>query len=77
MDSAILFTLMTWTLGILATAVVGLIIWFVLKIVSQVESLKDLVTGPGESHERRIGRLEDWKEMVSPPHNHGSKGTRI
>lgn len=64
MDSSTLFSLMTWTLLTLATTVVGLIIYFVRRTVSQLESLNTLVSGPGkDSHEKRLSALEIWKEF--------------
>jgi len=51
------------------------LIWFARRIVATLDRLETLFTVETTNLDKRVTRLEDWREGVSPMLRHGPRGT--
>ncbi len=75
MTPEMLLGLMTWALLMVTGAFVGLITWFALRVVAQLDRLQAAVLEESRISDIRLTKLEDWRTMVSPPRNISLSGT--
>ncbi len=74
MDAPTLINVLTWCLVAVGTGLVWCLVWFALRIVSQLDKLEELFSRETTGIDKRLTRLEDWKETVGAQLRNGPKG---
>lgn len=62
MDQQAVVSVLAWAAIALGTGLLSCLIWFVLRVVSQLDRLEALVVGEIHKLELRITKLEAWRE---------------
>ena len=75
MDTATLISVLTWCLITVGTGLVLSVVWFARRIVAQLDRLEELFTKEATALDKRVTRLEDWKDAVGIQLRAGPKGT--
>ena len=64
MDTPMLVSVLTWALITVGTALVGSLVWFAMRIVAQLDRLEQLLTDGHHALDKRLTKLEDWREAL-------------
>lgn len=65
MDTQTLVSVMAWGLVVIGGGLISALIWFAMRVVSQLDNLETLFRGTVHKHDLRLSRLEDWRQMTT------------
>ena len=74
MSAETLISVLTWCLVAVGTGLIWCLVWFALRIVSQLDRVEQLIATETADLDKRVTRLEDWKEVVLLQQRNGPKG---
>jgi len=60
-DSGQLIAALAWSSMVLGAALIGMLIWFARRMISQIDRLTEVVRQASHDFDKRVSRLEDWR----------------
>lgn len=60
-DAPMVITVLVWLAICFASALVGCLVWFAIRVVAQLDRLESLVIGEMHKLDVRITKLESWR----------------